>query len=249
MKFDYIYGINSVFAVLKAGRRQVNKLMLTQPIGNKYEAIKLAQESQIPIDYLDREKLEKYASYKPHQGIVAKTSEYVPIALEDISILNDYINTGIFICLDHITDPQNYGAILRTACYFDCDGVIVSKKNSAPVTAAVCKASSGASEYAYIFEANDLADTLRRAKENGFKILGTGRGIEVENIGQTVRKGDKVILILGSEGKGLSTNVAKECDELIWISGGKESIDSLNVSAASAILIHKLKHNMAHTSR
>lgn len=241
MKFDYIYGINSVFAVLKAGRRRVNKLMLTQPIGNKYQSLKLAQESSIPIEYHDRDKLEKFASYKPHQGIVAKVSEYEPIPLDEVSILDEYHNTGIFLCLDHITDPQNYGAILRTACFFDCDGVIVTKKNAAPVTPAVCKASSGASEYSYIFEAKDLGDMLRNAKERGYRVIGAGKGTEIRELDKKVRAGDKIILVMGSEGKGLTQKVAKECEDLVWIEGGKESIDSLNVAAASAILIHRLK--------
>ena len=146
-------------------------------------------------------------------------------------------NNNLWLCLDQITDPQNLGSILRAAHFFNIDGVIIPKKNSAPLSPAVAKVSSGAVEWLNICEVSDIPGFLADSKRIGWKVIGAGLGNDVK----TMKKTNSMILVFGNEGNGIRERVKNECEELYWIKGGSGTVDSLNVAAAVSIFLHNLK--------
>ena len=148
----------------------------------------------------------------------------------------------VWLALDELTDPQNFGALVRTAVFLGA-GVLCSSKNSAPLSAAVSKASSGAAEEADVFEVRNLAAFLEASRGNGWRVLGAAKADGAAPL-ESLAAGDATpptVVVLGSEGSGLRTTVARACDGLVVIGGadgGDSDVDSLNVSVAGAILLH-----------
>jgi len=236
MKFQYLYGINPIIAAIKAQRRISQKLMVCEPIEEKAQIISLARQSGIPIEAVAKFKLEKFAPNKPHQGLVLKTSEITPHKINQVQSLN-VDSFPFWLCLDEISDPQNLGAILRVAQFFNISGVLLSAYGSAPLSPAVAKVSSGAVETLNICSVDDMPKFLKKAKESSWRVLGTGKGVDLNS----VLPKPKTILVLGNEGKGLRERVKKECQEIVWIKGGTETVDSLNVATATSVFVNALK--------
>lgn len=235
MRPQFLYGVNPVLAALTANKRAFYKLYLTEPALEKHLIISRANSLGVEISMLSKENLEKYAQKKPHQGVVLKASELTPLHVSDPNeILKG--EKQLWLCLDQITDPQNLGSILRAAHFFNVNGVILPEKNSAPLSAAVSKVSSGAVEWLNIISVSDIPKFLLKSKQIGWKIVGAGIG---KDISQLKRK-ENMMLVVGNEGSGLRERVKKECEEVYWIPGGSGTIDSLNVAAALSIFLHKL---------
>jgi 23S rRNA (guanosine2251-2'-O)-methyltransferase len=168
-----------------------------------------------------------------HQGVCADVSEYV-YADEAALLATD---EPLILALDEVTDPQNLGAVCRTAEAAGAAGVVVPRHRSAEVTPAVCKASAGAVEHLAIAQVRNLADFLGEAKEAGCWCYGTDAGATVAYDAPDYSGG--VVVVLGSEGKGLRPRVAAACDELLAIPlHGR--MESLNVSAAAAVLLYEI---------
>ncbi len=160
-----------------------------------------------------------------------------------------YIYVCMFIHINHTPHPppfsptpqQNFGAALRCALYLGASGVLVCAKNSAPLSGVVSKASAGAMEVMQVHTCNHLPHTLGLAGEDGWTILGTSADVTAVPVSHYTLEGPTV-LVLGSEGYGLRTTVARSCDAMLRIDGGDASgvVDSLNVSVATGILLHAL---------
>jgi 23S rRNA (guanosine2251-2'-O)-methyltransferase len=144
----------------------------------------------------------------------------------------------ILIALDHITDPRNFGAIVRSAAFFGIKNIVIPTDRQAPITNAAVNTSMGGFALTDISTVTNLTRALEDLKKAGYWIIGTdAKGEEVADV-----KGfyDKIVLVLGSEDKGISHNVRKNCDRMIRITGTENGIESLNVSVAAGILIHEL---------
>jgi 23S rRNA (guanosine2251-2'-O)-methyltransferase len=179
------------------------------------------------------DELERRCGSPDHQGICAEVAPYRYADADELLAQPD----ALIVALDEIQDPQNLGAICRTAECAGASGVVIPERRSAEVTPAVCKASAGAVEHLAIAQVRNLADFLLAARAAGAWSYGAD-GDARTLYPQPDYRG-KVVLVLGSEGRGLRPRVAKVCDQLVALPlAGR--IESLNVSAAASALLYEI---------
>jgi 23S rRNA (guanosine2251-2'-O)-methyltransferase len=177
------------------------------------------------------EELERLCGSPDHQGVVAEVDPY-PYADPHHLLDGDQ---ALVVVLDQIQDPHNLGAVCRVAEVAGCSGVVVPERRSAEVTPAVCRASAGAVEHLLVARVRNLADWLGAAKQHEAWVYGAAADARVPYDRPDYR--GRVVLVLGSEGRGLRPRVAEACDELIALPiRGK--VGSLNVSTAAAALVY-----------
>jgi len=228
---DFIYGINPVLAALKAKRRQLGILFLKpgKPGPRLDSAIELAKRLKLRIQEVDPERLLKITGSEDHQGIALECGALPP---KDLTQLLQ--GQGVILALDQISDPQNLGAMVRSAAFLGAKGVIHLNKKAAPLSAAASKASAGMLESFPVSLVTNLSEALRQAQGEGYFVYGAeskGGKPFTRAVSQ-----DKLILVMGSEGEGLRDLTLKRCDELIYIPG-QQGCESLNVANAAAILL------------
>ena len=178
----------------------------------------------------DPDELERLCGSDSHQGVCAEVAPFRYASADALLALPE----PLIVALDQVQDPQNLGAIARSAECAGASGLVLPERRSAEVTPAVCKASAGAVEHLPIAKIRNLADFLADTKRAGLWCYGADQAAEADY--ESVDFGGPLVLVLGSEGKGLRPRVAGACDVLVSIPlRGK--IDSLSVSAAAAILI------------
>jgi 23S rRNA (guanosine2251-2'-O)-methyltransferase len=193
------------------------------------------------------EEIERRCGSSGHQGVCADAGSYHYSGADELLARR----SPLIVALDQIQDPQNLGAICRTAECVGADGVIIPERRAAEVTPAVCKASAGAVEHLPVARVRNLADFLAQAREASCWCYGASaegaEGRTPVDYGSVDYCGDGVVLVLGSEGSGLRPRVAKACDELIALPlHGR--IESLSVSAAAAALLYEILQIRARTS-
>lgn len=178
------------------------------------------------------EELEERAGSPDHQGVCAEAGAYGYSGEEEMLSVPD----PLLVVLDEIQDPQNLGAICRTAECAGATGVIIPERRAAEVTPAVCKASAGAVEHLRIARVRNIADFLAAAKQRGIWCYGASAeaALTPDRLGLT----GGVALVLGSEGKGLRPRVRNACDEIVALPL-RGRIESLNVGAAAAALLYE----------
>lgn len=184
----------------------------------------------VPVSTAAAAELERRAGSPDHQGICAEVSEFVYADAGELVSAG-----GLIVALDQVQDPQNLGAICRTAECAGASGAVIPERRAADVTAAVCKASAGAVEHLPVARVRNLADFLADAKRAGMWCYGADAGAPVGY--SEVDWGGAVVLVLGSEGRGLRPRVAAACDALVSIPL-RGRIESLSVSAATAVLLY-----------
>lgn len=237
---DLLYGITPVQQCLMAGRRDCRELLVKS--GSKSPRIKelvtLANKRRLPVKEADPQVLAGQAKTKLHQGAVLKCGPLPTYTLDDFLENVDDKGKTVLVALDQIEDPQNVGAIIRSSAFLGAKGLITLKNRSAPLSATVSKASAGAMEIFPIIQVTNLAESLKRLKREGFFAVGTS--LETGSIDfREIPDADRIVLVLGNEGQGIRQLTGKRCDFLVHIPGKKET-ESLNVSAAAAILIQHL---------
>ena len=181
-------------------------------------------------DDTDAAELTRLAGSPEHQGIVAEVDPYPYADPTQLLVAAD----ALVVALDQVQDPHNLGAVARSAEVAGAAGLVIPERRSASVTAAACKASAGALEHLAVARVANLADWLATAKDAGAWIYGA-RADAAETYTRTDLTG-KVVLVLGSEGKGLRPRVADSCDALVSIPR-RGRVGSLNVSAAAAAML------------
>jgi 23S rRNA (guanosine2251-2'-O)-methyltransferase len=186
---------------------------------------------EFPVSAAAADELERRAGSTDHQGICAEVSEFHYAHPADLIGQEG----SPIIALDQVQDPQNLGAICRTAECAGAAGVVILERRSADVTAAVCKASAGAVEHLAVAKVRNLADFLADAKRAGMWCYGADAGAPQRY--EQVDWAGPVVLVLGSEGRGLRPRVASACDALVSIPL-RGRIESLSVSAAAAVLLY-----------
>lgn len=223
-----IYGRNAVREALRGRRaRTVSQLLATR---------KLAQEAwlaEVPLRRADAAEIERACGSAEHQGICAMVGDFV------YSTAAELITDRAFVlALDEIQDPQNLGAICRTAEAVGVSGVVICERRAVGVTAAVCRASAGAVEHLRIARVRNLADFLAAAKQAGCWCYGAAIDERAVPYDSPDYSGG-VVLVLGAEGRGLRPRVAAGCDQLVMLPM-RGKIESLNVSAAAAALLYQI---------
>lgn len=166
-----------------------------------------------------------------HQGVCAEVSEYRYASVDQLL----EHERALIVALDQVQDPQNLGAICRSAECAGAAGVVLPERRAAEVTPAVCKASAGAVEHLPLAQVRNLADFLADAKARGFWCYGAAGDAGLDY--RQVELDGPVVLVMGSEGRGLRPRVASACDALISIPL-RGRIESLSVSAAAAVLLY-----------
>lgn len=217
----YVYGKN----VAKDINSKVEKVYVV----NNFKDKEILKNIKAPIVYVDKNKLDKMVD-GVHQGIVLKIADY---EYKDISELNN----DIVVMLDHLEDPHNFGAIIRTCEAAGVKDIIIPKDRSVKVNSTVMKTSAGCLDRVNIYEVTNLAQTINYLKKNNYWIIGTDmEGTDYKNIDY---KG-KIAIIIGNEGNGMSRLVKESCDFIATIPMQGE-VNSLNASVAAGIIIFETR--------
>jgi 23S rRNA (guanosine2251-2'-O)-methyltransferase len=219
-----VYGRNPVREALR-GPRTVSRVWATK---------NAAREPWLAggVELVPTEEIERLCGSDAHQGICAHVSEFVYADAEELLLADP---EPLIAALDEVTDPQNLGAICRSAECTGATGIVLPERRSAGVTAAVCKASAGAVEHLPVATVRNLADWLGQAKRAGVWCYGADAGGAVEYA--SVDWSGGVVLVFGSEGRGLRPRVASACDALVSLPL-RGRVESLSVSAAAAVLLY-----------
>lgn len=221
-----VYGKNVVKEYLKE-KQKIKKAYVYENFNDK-EIL----ENLDNITYLDKKSLDELESGN-HQGIILEVEDYKYTYIDDI------INEDIIVILDHIEDPHNFGAIIRTCESAGIKSIIIPKDRSVKVNATVMKTSVGTLENVKISMVSNLVNTIKKLKDNNFWIIGTDmEGTDYKGIDYN----GKIALIIGNEGKGISRLVKENCDFIASIPM-KGKVNSLNASVAAAIIIYEAVRN------
>ena len=228
-----IYGINAVNEALKA--RKVSRLIHARGAGARIDAlIARAKELRIPVETADPLHLDKLARGGVHQGVTAELQQMAAYTLEEVIASAD--GPPLLVILDGIEDPQNVGAILRTANAAGVHGVVRQARHAARLDGAVVKASAGAVSHIQIATVVNIARTIEELKEQGIWTVGLDGSAT-----ETYDEGDYTLptaFVMGAEGDGLRRLVRETCDRLVRIPMLGE-VESLNVSVAAGIALYE----------
>jgi 23S rRNA (guanosine2251-2'-O)-methyltransferase len=205
------------------------------PSGAVADVLRLARSRNVRCEERERVDLDTLAAGARHQGVLAVAGEYPYVSLPELH--ENRPERALLLALDQVTDPHNFGAIIRSAVALGATGIITLKDRAAPVTAAVVRASAGASEVARIARVTNLARALRELRADGLQIVGLAPEGAVELRDLPIPHGGRV-LVVGSEGSGLRRLVREQCDVLARIEL-RGSLQSLNASVAAGIAIYE----------
>ena len=239
MKSEILYGIHPVFEALASQRRTVHQIYLQHDFKSDrlIQLASLATKSGIPTKTAGSSEIKNLAGTSSHQGVAAKVDRYPLASVSDILVAaEDRGRPHFLLLLDNILDPQNLGAIVRTALCVGVDGVIMPKDRSAAITPAVSKASAGALEHILLSRVTNLVQTIKQCKEHGLWVVGLDKKAEL-----TLYDGEmtgSIAIVLGGEQKGLRPLVKKNCDFLVSIPQ-HGAVDSLNASVAAAVTLYE----------
>jgi 23S rRNA (guanosine2251-2'-O)-methyltransferase len=233
---DAVAGKNSVVEALRAKipAKQLVIALKTEIDEKISEAIRLAKNQDLPIKELPRRALDDLTGSSNHQGValVIKPFNYSEFS----KVINNAKKPMMLIGLDGITDPHNLGAVVRSAAAFGADGVIIPERRNAAMTGSAWKASAGAAARMPISQVTNLVRTIQDAKKAGCFVIGLDAQGD-QQLSQMRLATESIFIIVGSEGKGLSRLVRENCDLVISIPM-QSSVESLNASVATAIVMH-----------
>ena len=239
---DIILGRNAVTEALKAGRT-INRLLIAEGShdGSIQKLIVLAKDKQVVIESVSRDRLDKIAYNQRHQGVIAYSAPVEYSTLEEILQVAENRNESPFILLlDELEDPHNFGAILRTADAVGVHGVLIPKRRSVSLNSTVAKTSAGAIEYVKVAQINNVAQTLKQLKDLNIIVIGSDmEGVDIYDDVSRVDFKAPIVLIIGSEGKGMRRLTKENCDYLFKIPMVGR-INSLNASVAAAVLMYEI---------
>ena len=239
-----IPGKHSTLAALKNPKRHLFYLITTEEHKLFWENELRDIGLNIELKIKKKEELDTINNFKPHQNIILVTKPLERLSLDEFLIKKkDESKFPLrLIILDQVTDPQNVGAIIRSAHAFKMDGVALSQRNSPLETAAMSKASSGAIERLDIIELSNMAREIKKLQQLNFTVYGLANGGET-SVFSLENETDNIAIILGSEGKGLRRLTKERVDRLITIPISEES-ESLNVSSAASVAMFQLQKNI-----
>ena len=225
---EILYGRNPVHEALRAWRRRVYRIWVTEAAGTEPWLAGIETE----VETVDGHRIERIAETESHQGICAEVDPYPYSGAAELLAAE----RPLIVALDQVQDPQNLGAIARSAECAGATGLVIPRHRSAEVTSAVAKASAGAVEHLRIARVRNIADFLAEAGDAGCWSYGAAAsGTPYKEIDFS----GGVVLVMGAEGSGLRPRVQETCDQLVSIPL-RGQIDSLNVSAAAAVLLYAI---------
>lgn len=236
---DLIYGKNVVLEAVKHAKR-VHKILVEEGNNKLYakEIINIAKEKGILVETAPKKWIQRVAKDVKHQGVFAYVAPVDYVFIEDIFALAKEKNEEPFILLlDEIFDPHNLGAIFRTAEAVGVHGILLPKRRSAKLSSTSIKTSAGAVEYVKTALIGNISQTIEKIKKMGLWVVGADIKGEQKYFEENLTGG--ILLVIGSEGRGISETVKKHCDYLLQIPMlGK--INSLNASVAAGIFMYEI---------
>lgn len=235
---DQLEGRNPVYECLARGRRRVSRIWLDQgakPDERIRAILDLAAAQGVPVDRVDRRRLDQLAQGRVHNGIVAHADELPAYTTRDlVDELLPRDRAPLFVLLDEMSYEHNLGAVLRTSLGFGVDAVIVPTRRGAGLSPVVQRIAMGAAEVVPLVR-EGLFSALKPIRDAGIRVVGADMG--GTPLGRVDLRGP-LALVLGSEGEGLSPKLRERCDEIVSIPLGG-GLESLNVSVAAAILLYE----------
>lgn len=243
---DILYGKNPVLEALRSGR-PARKLVLARGVQSEQrlqEILDLAAARGIPVEESSRHRLDDIAHTEHHQGVAGYFHTRPPLSLEEL--LDRARQPALLLVLDGIQDPQNLGALTRTADAVAADGLVIPKHRAATVTPAAAKASAGASEYVPVASVPNLAHALARIGAAG--IWRVGLAAEGTQRYDQFDYTSPVALVVGAEGEGLRTITRRSCDALVRLPM-LGHVASLNAAAAGAALLYEVARQRGFAAR
>jgi 23S rRNA (guanosine2251-2'-O)-methyltransferase len=238
---ELLAGRNAVYEALRAGRRQVSRVLLAENAeekGTLQQIVQICRRRGIALTPAPRYDLDEMGAGLEHQGVIAEVSAYPYVELDDLLAVSQQRQEDPFLLmLDSLQDPQNVGSLLRTAEAVGIHGVIVPERRAVGITPAVSRASAGAVEHLAISMVTNLVRTIEELKAKGIWVV----GVEEHPSAQDYRRVDlkmPLALVMGSEGAGMRRLVLERCDLIIRIPM-QGQIASLNVAVAGSILLYQ----------
>ncbi|NXM26041.1 MRM1 methyltransferase, partial [Oxyruncus cristatus] len=253
---EILFGIGPCSLALSQARRELFRLFLKhsgsrRPVMGEF--VLQATARGVPVLHVQRRELDELCRGQVHQGVCLEATPLPFKRLEDAEapgLGGEARGNGqvIWLALEQIQDPMNLGALLRSAYFLGVDRVVTSLRNSCPLTPTVSKASAGAMEVFDVYSTDDLQSFLKAKTAEGWEVVGTvSKPEDVEDVPVTscleFRWDKPLIVVIGSEGEGLSLETQLLCHRMLAIPPGRAlhpGIDSLNVSVATGILLHSI---------
>ena len=244
----FLYGINPVLEALRAHPEDVLRVLVERGARGKLSSggdrvVALATERRVRIDEVPAQEIARRAAHGVHQGVGAELREFAFVEPEDlIDVAARRGQAPFLLLLDGVTDPMNFGALIRSAHALGAHGVAVPKDRAAGITPVVAKTAAGALEHCAVAQVTNVARTVELWKEAGVwtVALAAEGDREISELDLT----SPIAIVLGSEGKGVRQLVRKTCDHVARIPMGG-SVGSLNVAAAGAIALYEVARQRA----
>ncbi len=238
---EVVYGINPIKILITREDSPLKKIIMAESRSGSpaiKDIIDRAHQQKIPVEWRPRKHLDELTGRTDHQGIVGLRDSFAYADLDDVlKNRNPRLSQDLVIMLDGIIDPQNLGSIIRSAHCLGANGVIIPTDRAASVTPAVMKASAGSAEQLPVARVTNLSRTIDFLKEKGFWIFGADAHGETHLPDQDFNC--SVVLVMGSEAKGIRPLVKKKCDFLIAIPMAG-NFDSLNVAVAAGVIQYEI---------
>jgi 23S rRNA (guanosine2251-2'-O)-methyltransferase len=232
-----IYGLNPVLEAIRSHPQRIHYVGVAR--GAKTQRVfDAAKKAGVPVRILPGEQIDRLAGRGVHNGVIADLSEAAYANFDEIVAREE---TDFVLILDGITDPQNFGAVLRVAEGFGVHLVVIPQHESVGLTPAAVKASAGASEWVPVAQVTNLARTIETLKERGYWIYAASATGDPPD---AIDFHGKVALVLGSEGKGIRRNVLDHCDRTVTIPMSGR-VKSFNVATAAAVLCYEVRRQQA----
>lgn len=229
-----VYGRNVAKDLLK-NKRKVNKVILQDNFSDK-EIISLLENAKLKVEYRSKKEIDDLAN-GVHQGIILFIPDY---KYHDISSIANSECDDVVVILDHLEDPHNFGAIIRTCEAAGINSIIISQDRQVQVNATVMKTSVGTLDNVNIIAVSNIANSIDFLKDNGYWIVGTSLNNSVDY--REIDYSGKIAIVIGNECNGISNLVSKKCDFLAKIPMYGET-NSLNASVAAGIMIYEVIRN------
>jgi 23S rRNA (guanosine2251-2'-O)-methyltransferase len=237
MQEETVYGIHPVLEVLQAERRQVEKVLVAsrRPGSGVHRITALAAQRGIPVSQVENRELRRLLGHDQHQGVVALVSPLGYEAFDTaVAALTQTPGPHTWLVLDGVTDVGNFATLIRSAVAFGVEVIALPRHHSVGLTPVVAKRSAGAVEKVSVVQVGNVARALESLKQAGCWIYGTVARTG-SSVGQVIWP-ERVVLIIGAEGRGMRRLVQDQCDELICIPMSS-GIDSLNAAVAGSIVL------------
>jgi len=241
---EKLTGIHAVREALAAGRPLQSILIARGLHGDRLEEIvRLARRNAVPLRFEERTQVDRAAGTRNHQGVVALTAAHAAVSLDELLAGKGSPRaSGLLVLLDGIEDPQNLGAIVRTALAAGAGGVVIPERRAVGLTEAVARASAGATAHMHVARVTNLARAMEEIKEAGYWLVGLDEHADKRHT--DIDLGVPIALVLGGEGKGLHQLVRDRCDFVVSIPA-VGPIRSLNVSVAAGVALFEVVRQRA----